>query len=798
MTVPLPEQDSVELLRALTQVSHAVSNALSLDEILDLASEQASLLLGAERSLVLLTDDDGELRIRAQHGLDDPPAESLTGALHETLMSKLATVLGESSAERVLAVPLVVRGHVTGLFAVGPLQGIKPSGPREAILTALADQMAAPLENARLAEEVREAHLDATSALRAAGVGTVERDLSSDPPICSEETYRLIGLAPGTRLKADSWVETWLAVVHPDDRARVQALSSGWKNVTTAAAGEPQNDVVEIEYRVVLPDGGVRWLTSRVRVIFGTDGRAARIRGVVFDVTERKRAEEALRRISTRVELALRGSDIGIWELELPDGVLEHGRVIFTNVWEQLGYGYPESGAGFEAAINLSHPDDRERQKECFRAYLAGDTRQLEFEHRLRHRDGSYRTVLVRGVAVRDAAGKPTRVIGSRVDITDRKRSEQALRDSEERLRLATDVLAGFLYDADLTTNRVAFDRGLDRVLGFLPAEAPPDLTWWGHRVHPDDRAHGSEEWQAAVDGDASGYVLEYRVRHRDGHYVDVVDRGRIIRDDSGRALRVVGGTTDVSERRRLERERAALLEREHEARLAAEAAARARDVVLGVVSHDLRSPLSSIAMCASALLQNADTPPETVRRILEAIHHAAESTSRLIRDLMDVASIEAGRLALEPREEAPATILQQAVELFAAAALDRGVALQTSVEADLPPVRADAERVIQGLGNLVANALKFTGPGGRIILHAERDPEGVRFGVDDTGVGIANGDLPHVFDRYWQKGHGGERGAGLGLAIVRGIVDAHGGHVGVESTPGKGSHFSFTIPTAN
>jgi signal transduction histidine kinase len=187
------------------------------------------------------------------------------------------------------------------------------------------------------------------------------------------------------------------------------------------------------------------------------------------------------------------------------------------------------------------------------------------------------------------------------------------------------------------------------------------------------------------------------------------------------------------------------------------------------------------------------------VHRILASIKHSADSTDRLIEDLLDVSSIETGRLALEPRTEAPSDLLAEATELFAATASERGVVLETQATPNLPPVRADAERVVQGLANLLRNSLKFTPRGGHITLRAEPDPSGVRFAVEDTGVGIAVEDLPHVFDRFWQKHReGGERGTGLGLAIVRGIVDAHGGQIRVESTPGKGSRFSFTLPAAN
>ena len=159
--------------------------------------------------------------------------------------------------------------------------------------------------------------------------------------------------------------------------------------------------------------------------------------GAVQDISERKRLEEEVRFATARLELALRGSNIGIWDIDMPDGDLANGRIYYVNVWEQLGYERPDSPNDQETGMALVHPDDRVPHAEAARRYLAGETGEFEVESRVCHKDGSYRWMISRGVAVRDAGGKPIRFLGSGIDITDRKRAEEALRQANARLDLA-------------------------------------------------------------------------------------------------------------------------------------------------------------------------------------------------------------------------------------------------------------------------------------------------------------------------------------------------------------------------
>lgn len=231
----------------------------------------------------------------------------------------------------------------------------------------------------------------------------------------------------------------------------------------------------------------------------------------------------------------------------------------------------------------------------------------------------------------------------------------------------------------------------------------------------------------------------------------------------------------------------------------AAEQATRARDDMLGVVAHDLRNPLSTIVMSTSLLLElPPDTDGSLTRRQIEVVQRAADQMNRLIQDLLDVRRIDGGQLVMDPKPEAVATVVNEAVEMLRPLAAANSLQLIGELGSGLPRVLADAPRILQVMSNLVGNAVKFTPPGGSITLRAKSADREVRFTVADTGPGIAAEQLPHLFGRYWQGDRKDRRGIGLGLAIAKGIVEAHGGRIWAESTLGEGSDFHFTLQSAS
>jgi PAS domain S-box-containing protein len=232
-----------------------------------------------------------------------------------------------------------------------------------------------------------------------------------------------------------------------------------------------------------------------------------------------------------------------------------------------------------------------------------------------------------------------------------------------------------------------------------------------------------------------------------------------------------------------------------------AQRATRAREDLLAVVSHDLKNPLSVILMNLGMLLTPSESSESEDRRRsrqkLTTIKRSADRMTHLINDLLDMTSIEAGRLSVELTPLAAAPLVSAALEELSPLAATKSLRLASKLPADLPAIFADAARLQQVLANLLGNAIKFTPEGGTITVHAEPCGDAVRFFVADTGSGIAQEDLTFIFDRFWQAQRTARLGTGLGLFIVRGIVEAHGGKVWVESKAGVGTTFFFTLPVA-
>ena len=395
-------------------------------------------------------------------------------------------------------------------------------------------------------------------------------------------------------------------------------------------------------------------------------------------------------------------------------------------------------------------------------------------------------------------------------DITAREAARKTLSDERIRLQNVVDATQVATWEWDIPTGRLIVNEQWSRLLGFESGELE-SVTYraWEERAHPDDLIPFRRRLEAHFRG-VTAFVEAYiRLRHKDGGWVWIYARGRVIaRDDDGKPLTMFGTHMDVTEAKRneenLQRVNARLAEAilEAEALAArAEKASRAKSDFLACMSHEIRTPLNGVIGMTGLLL---DTElDEEQRRFARIIGDCGESLLHLIDDILDLSRIEAGKLSLEIIDFDPRALADAALASQSQTAAEKGLALRLSVDDVLPPfLRGAAARIRQILNNLLSNAVKFT-PAGEVLLclSVESETERVaqiRFSIRDTGIGIAVEKMNRLFEAFFQVDGSATRpygGAGLGLSIAKQLVEMMGGTLTVESEEGKGSTFSFGLP---
>lgn len=371
----------------------------------------------------------------------------------------------------------------------------------------------------------------------------------------------------------------------------------------------------------------------------------------------------------------------------------------------------------------------------------------------------------------------------------------ERLRVSEERFRLIAENLREMIWISDPAyTFQYYLSPAYERIWGRSTDEARNNPRSFLEAVVPVDR----ERVEAALEGYACGkYAAEYRIVRPDGEVRWISGRSYPVRDDHGEVFLVAGIAEDITDQKRVEQELEQLLERERHAHAITDAALQMRDRVLRIVSHDLRNPLHMIGMAAELL--EMPLPEQQREKQLAVIRHTVKRANRLVVDLLDAARIESGQaVAVYPAPLEVRPLLAEAIEPFWFEAEEKKQQLTCEAADGIAPVLADHDRLFQALSNLLGNAVKFTPRGGHIRIRAEMAANDiVRFCVSDTGPGISAEILPHLFDPFIQAKDTASLGTGLGLSITRGIVEAHGGNITVQSEHDRGTTFTFTIPAS-
>ncbi|MCE9612027.1 MAG: PAS domain-containing protein [Chthoniobacter sp.] len=371
--------------------------------------------------------------------------------------------------------------------------------------------------------------------------GLWDWDLTTGAVFYAPRFRELLGFAPGDRAFSPT-IAAFRERLHPDD------LASTEEAIRRAVEdAEPYRAT----YRLKTKTGDWRWFEARGATARDGSSRATRMAGSITDITERRQSEDALRESEMRQRLAMEGADLGLWDWDVPSG-----RFIVNERWcAMLGYALEEIAPKIQSWRDLVHPDDHAAVTAAWESHRDRLVPGYEVEHRLRHKNGSWVWVLDKGrVIARDTADQPLRVCGTHLDITERKKAEEELGESNLRQRLALEGADLGIWDWDVPTDVVTLNDRWCSMLGYRIDEIEPHSQGWKDLVHPDDWPAVMQAWTDHTEGRASRYEVEYRLSHKQGGWVWVLDKGRIIaRDPANQPLRVCGTHLDITKRKEAE-----------------------------------------------------------------------------------------------------------------------------------------------------------------------------------------------------------------------------------------------------
>ncbi|WP_276747972.1 PAS domain-containing hybrid sensor histidine kinase/response regulator [Chlorogloeopsis fritschii] len=383
------------------------------------------------------------------------------------------------------------------------------------------------------------------------------------------------------------------------------------------------------------------------------------------------------------------------------------------------------------------------------------------------------------------------------LDLTERKRSEQAVRESQERLNLALEAANMGCWDWNIQTGEVYWSANLERLFGLEPGSFDCRYKTVLAMIHPDDRQWILQAINGAV-YEQQEYNVEFRFVKPDGKIRWAASRGQVFYDAIGNPVQMTGVDLDITDRKQAEEARVQALERERAARIELERASRMKDEFLAIVSHELRSPLNGI-LGWSRLLRTRRLSPDTTEQALAAIERNAQAQTQLIEDLLDISRIIRGQIRLNLRPTSLISAIGAALDTVSPTAQTKSIQIESRLNPNVGLVSGDPERLQQIVWNLLSNAVKFTPEGGRVEIRLERVDSYAQIQVIDTGKGINPEFLPYVFVRFRQADATTTRtqgGLGLGLAIVQNLVELHNGTVSVTSKgEGQGATFTVKLP---
>jgi PAS domain S-box-containing protein len=590
----------------------------------------------------------------------------------------------------------------------------------------------------------------------------------------------------------------WHQAIHPDDRPEVYAA---WRSALDRQI--PLEGTIRLWHAA---SRAYRTFVLRAVPLFSVDGTVREWIGTCSDVDDQRRAEQALRGSEAEFKAMFELAGGAKTQLDALTGRIMRANTRFCEL-----VGYTREELAKTTLLDLTHPEDRAATEANLRALVSGDIAEVDIEKRYVRKDGEIVWGHTAAAVLRNPAGHPTRIVASTQDITERKRQEQ------ERERLLTlvgqqrslleavlqQIPAGVMI-ADAMGRLVHVSEQVRQLTG-IDVTQPMTLADYSATVKMTSSASGQarspRDWPLAraLRG-ALVHDEEIEIARESGPPVTIIVNAAPVRDEAGRIIAAVAAFYDVTDRKRVEAERERALDREREARSAAEQANRLKDDFLATISHELRTPLNAILGWADMLRAGMlDGARQT--RAIESIHGNARRQAQLIEDLLDVSRIITGTVRLQVAPLDFGDVVHAAVDVVTPAAAARQITVRIEGASGVT-LRGDAARLQQIVWNLLSNAVKFTPEGGHVTVRLDRSPQAITLTVTDNGMGIEPAFLPYVFDRFRQADSGTTRafgGLGLGLAIVRHLAELHGGTVTAHSEGvGRGARFTVTLPAVD
>jgi PAS domain S-box-containing protein len=644
------------------------------------------------------------------------------------------------------------------------------------VLTDLTAQRAADNQAAKAHDALREQNAFLEQAQESVGLGWWIYDpRRADVLSWSPEAHRIFGIAPA---EFDGKTETLMSLVHPDDRARIS------KAFTTALAG---GTPYRAEHRIVWADGSLRWVLQAAIVERDDAGAPIRMLGICQDITDRKLIEEEIRASAAYTRSLIEANLNPMFTIG-PGGAINDVNAATERI---TGYGRAELlGTAFNG--HFTEPDLARAGYEL--AFRDGSV--LDYPLELRHRDGHVTSVLCNAAVYRDPAGQVLGVMAVARDVTEAKRAQEALRESEERLRVLFENAPIGMSEVALSGELVQANSLFCQIIGYsldeLQALSLPhqDLT------HPDDREAELAD-RRLLAGEIDTYSIEKRYAHKDGGVVWAEVNRALVRDPDGNPLLIIVTLRDLTAQREAEAE-VRTLTAELEARVQQrtadlESSNENLQAFAYSVSHDLRTPLRGLSGFSEALLEDCgDLLDETGRGYARRIQAASERMGRIIDDLLNLSKV-----SRDPMNIGPVDLSAEVAAIAASLRSGEPDRQLSFVIEDSVWVTADRALIRAALEDLVANAWKFTaGRDGAIIEFATAtlDDGEPYYYVRDNGVGFDPAYVHKLFQPF-QRLHAAEfDGTGIGLASVRRIVERHGGRTWAEGAVDSGATFYFTL----